>query len=685
MEILKNAGFDFSALFTETQRDSELVDKIVVQAGVPLFKVKRYLDKKVFDKHPYDGHIPISAVYAFVGVLYSVLYGYSNFIVANEYSSNFGNIKYKGINVNHQWSKSSEFEKLFQDYIRNFVVSGVNYFSLLRPFYEIRITKIFSKHKKYFPYFSSCNKNFLISGGNLGNGLWCGECAKCVFVFTLLSAFLKKNELLAIFKKNLFDDEALLPMFADILGLGNLKPFDCVGTFEESKAAFTLGAKKFKNSSVVKKLLPKVKISRKQTEELFRTNISLNIPSAFRLCGMESVLILGYGREGAVSKRYLKATLPELKIGVADKKISGNYLKKQRDFDAAIKTPGIPARNLEIPYTTATNIFFDLAERNGNKIIGVTGSKGKSTTASLIHSIVKESGKDVRLLGNIGQPMLEEWLCVVPSERIFVLELSSYQLENLDISPDIAVITNLFPEHMDYHGGADSYFLAKKNIIKYLDNDGIFVFDKKNKILSEWAEKTVGKSVDPAERNILNGVNVPLIGEHNLDNILLAWSVGRELGIDDETIKKAVEKFKPLPHRLEFVGDFKGIKFYDDAISTTPESTIKAIESLENISTIFLGGEDRGFDFSELEKALRNNGIKNIVLFPKSGNRILKSRKGFNIYQTKSMQKAVEFAFKYSEKGSVCLLSCASPSYSLWKNFEEKGDEFKKFVKKIGK
>ena len=136
-----------------------------------------------------------------------------------------------------------------------------------------------------------------------------------------------------------------------------------------------------------------------------------------------------------------------------------------------------------------------------------------------------------------------------------------------------------------------------------------------------------------------------------------------------------------MPHRLEFVGEFKGIKFYDDAISTTPESTIAALETLKGVETIFLGGEDRGYDFSELEKKLRAIKIKNIVLFPESGRRILKSRKGFNVLETKSMKKAVEFAFRYTPKGKTCLLSTASPSYSIWKNFEEKGDLFQKFVR----
>ena len=128
--------------------------------AVKFLKIQRFLDWQVFQKHKYDGHIPISAIYAFLGIFYAVLYRYSYFVVANEYSSNFGNIKYKGKTINHQWSKSSEFEDMFSDYVYNFISPDVKYFSLLRPFYEIRIAEIFSNYKKYFPYFSSCNKNF---------------------------------------------------------------------------------------------------------------------------------------------------------------------------------------------------------------------------------------------------------------------------------------------------------------------------------------------------------------------------------------------------------------------------------------------------------------------------------------------------------------------------------------------
>jgi UDP-N-acetylmuramoylalanine--D-glutamate ligase len=267
----------------------------------------------------------------------------------------------------------------------------------------------------------------------------------------------------------------------------------------------------------------------------------------------------------------------------------------------------------------------------------------------------------------------------VKKDEIFVLELSSYQLDDIHYSPNIAVITNLFPEHMDYHGGVEKYYNAKKNIINFQRTTDTFIFNQDNKILCEWAKESKAKVARFADSSSLATLKISLIGEHNKENIRAAIAVAKEFGIYDEVIKNAIEKFNPLPHRLEFVGEFSGIKFYDDAISTTPESTIMAIKSLGDVDTIFLGGADRGYNFSELEKVIKEYNIKNIVLFPDSGKKIKVGKR--NILRTKKMAEAVKFAFKYTERGKVCLLSCASPSYSLWKNFEEKGNQFKNFIK----
>lgn len=548
----------------------------------------------------------------------------------------------------------------------------------------------------------------------MGRGLWCGECPKCVFVFTLLSAFLNKKELVDIFGKNLYEDKNLLPLFKDILGFGNVhphtnlknnsgiimaksevalpvidsnskftykigvgvKPFDCVGTFEEAQTALYLTNKNFKNDFIVKQFIKKVHYS----ENIFKTQLGTNISEQFKFLGMENAYILGYGREGKITRSYLRKKYPKLKIGIGDESLRKDYLERQYEYDIAIKTPGIKKELVTIPYATATNIFFSQISGK-NMIIGVTGSKGKSTTASLIYEILKTSGKDVILLGNIGKPMLEALMHPIPKNRIFVLELSSYQLDDIRFSPDVAVVTNLFPEHMDYHGGLKNYYEAKHNIIRFQNENSYFVYDPNNKEMKKWLRDYKGRTV-PFSKKVLQS---NLLGTHNQKNIGAAISVAKILQIPDSVIKKAVRQFKGLSHRLELVGQFKGITFYDDAISTTPESTILAIEALKNIDTIFLGGEDRGYDFKKLEKVIKKYNIRNIVLFPESGKRILRYKKDLNVLDTSSMEKAVIFAYGNTGKGKICLLSCASPSYSLWKNFEEKGDQFKKFVIKLSR
>jgi UDP-N-acetylmuramoylalanine--D-glutamate ligase len=676
VELLKDHKIKSTAFVLEA-KDSLIIDGMIDKMKIDSLKIKRELDAKIFADLPdaLNGHVPISAIIAFSGYFAALLFGFQKVVVGNEYSSNFGNIEYRGMAINHQWSKSAEFEEAFQNYVGKNLSPDVEYFSLLRPFYEIRITQMFAKYKKYFPVFSSCNRNFKIKEEQ--HKRWCGECAKCVFVFTLLSAFLTKKDLLGIFKENLYEKQSLLPLFKDLLGVGNLKPFDCVGTFEETLEAFRRSAKKYKKTFIhmeLNRLLPK-----NENLEVMRPQKS-NLKPPYFFFGMNSVLLIGYAREGKETRKYLRKTFPNLKLGIADRKYGKDYLEKQDRYDVAVKTAGIPSSLIKTPYTTATNLFFSAVPKG--QIIGVTGTKGKSTTASLIHWILSKSGKKCRLLGNIGMPMLSALDKKISDNEYFVLELSSYQLEDIKYASHISVVLNLFPEHMDYHGGIEKYYAAKRNMVSRQSSDDVFVYNSEDKVLAKWAQESIAVSIPFVSDLALSINDTHLLGKHNVKNILAAATVARQLGITDEKIIKAVKDFRPLPHRLEFVGEFKGIKFFDDAISTTPESTIEAIESLKNVETIFLGGQDRGYDFSKLRKCIEKNKIKNVVLFPDTGERIFNALDIFdNVLRTKDMREAVKFAYAHTKKGSICLLSTASPSYSVWKDFEEKGNLFQKEVK----
>lgn len=654
-----------TSFLVETQRPDPISDEVISHIGNPSLKIRRILDPQLFGlpADAYNGHIPVSAIFAFTGLLSAILYDYRFVVVGNEHSSNFGNITCNGETINHQWSKSAEFESLLQEYTRKYITPDIVYFSVLRQFHEIRIAKLFAKHADYFPIFSSCNRSFKVFAER-GETRWCGECPKCAFTFLILSPFLPKEELVRIFQKNLFADASLVPLFGDILGFGEMKPFDCVGTFEESRVALRLSAEKFPGDIVMQTFLPQVGDVADLTIQVFSTVHAPTLPTPFRLLGIESILILGYGKEGKVTEQYLKQYYPHIRIGIADAELSDDYLGEQRNYDLVVKTPGIEKSKVTVPYVTATNVFFS---QKKNFTIGVTGSKGKSTTASLISAMLTEAGKKVRLLGNIGHPMLEALLQPVDPEEVFVIELSSYMLDDIEYSPDIAVLLNLFPDHMDYHGGVEPYYTAKRRIFQFQKPGDIRI------------EGPVDESV-PMDRSELT-----LLGDHNFQNIQMAVKVARLCDVPDDAIARALRNFKPLPHRLEHIGTFRGIDFYDDAISTTPESTIAAIRALKKVGTIFLGGTDRGYDFHALETVLHECDIRNIVLFPESGARILSSREGFHVFETESMEEAVAFAFKYTEPGKICLLSTASPSYSLWKNFEAKGDAFAHSVHAQGK
>lgn len=685
-EMLKEYRANVTAFVVETQRSSPIINDVVRTMGIPALRIRRVLDEQLFQEleGSYQGHVPVSAIYAFLGLLAAVLYDYRYVIVGNEWSSSVGNVRWKNDLVNHQWSKSAEFEERFQAYTRRFLTPDITYFSLLRPLTELRIAELFATYPRYFPFFSSCNRQFTARGIR-PESRWCGKCPKCAFVFLLLSATLPRQTVEQIFRRDLFAEPKLFNLFRDLLGFGSAKPFDCVGTFEEARAALWLTRARVARTAVGRAFLPKIVKPQALLRDVRRARDAPTMPPHFRFLGLKSVLLLGYGVEGRATHAYLRRRHRRLRVGITETRGEVRSRAYQARFDLAVKSPGIPRRFVSIPYTTATNLFFSHLRGTGALTIGITGSKGKSTTASLIAAILRAGGRRVRLLGNIGKPMLEALRTPLRRGDVFVLELSSHQLDDLRFSPRIAAALNLFPEHLPYHGGMEAYASAKQNIVTFQGPDDTFIYNPRDRRLRAWARKAVSRAVPWRERLPLPVRELPLLGAHNVENVRAAVTTARRLGVSDAAMRRALRAFRPLPHRLERVGTYRGITFYDDAISTAPESTIAALRSLPQVGTIFLGGEDRGVDFAPLERELRKRGVRNLVLFPESGRRILKSRRGFTILETSSMATAVRFAYRETPKGAVCLLSTASPSYSLWKNFEEKGRQFQRFVRRHGK
>jgi UDP-N-acetylmuramoylalanine--D-glutamate ligase len=449
-----------------------------------------------------------------------------------------------------------------------------------------------------------------------------------------------------------------------------------------------------------------------------------------------SVLLVGYGLEGKSTHQYLIKHHPEKKIGIADQQetikpitdskqvdlhLGKDYLQNIFHYDVIIKSAGVPLRLPELQkylesgkrLTSATNIFF--SECPG-MVIGVTGTKGKSTTSSLISDILKEKYQDVRLVGNIGQPALD-YLPGSDKNTIFVVELSSYQLEDIRYSPHIAVLLTVFPEHLNYHGDLSKYIKAKGRIVRYQTTQDIVIFNPSHKIVSSLASKTAAKkyrfSLYPQEEAncylkekdifiqrkkgkaefVLHRNEIPLLSEGNLENTLAAISVGTLLDVPLEKIREAVSEFKPLEHRLEFIGEYHGIRFFNDSLATIPEATINAIKALgKNVETLIAGGYDRGIDFSKLGKFLEKSQVKNLILFPPSGKRIWEelvkaspeNKPAIRKYYASSMKEAVQIAFQNTSNRKICLLSPASPSFGLFRDYQERGELFKKSVQRIG-
>ena len=423
----------------------------------------------------------------------------------------------------------------------------------------------------------------------------------------------------------------------------------------------------------------------------------------------KNIAILGFWLEGKSTLNFLlNNNFAFNKLSVLDMKAQPwletmgvsletgeHYLEHLDQFDVIFKSAGVPYSPELLQYQdkilTQMQFFF----RNyQERVIAITGSKGKSTMTSLIFSILKNAGYRVKLVGNIGNPVLEE-IDFAEELDFVVCELSSYMLERLEKKNYLSVLGNIFPEHMDWHGGFEKYVKAKLNILKGSEFNIVL-----QKTVEEYGLATAYENIETywiwGKTSWANGYFIHemqelfptedklLLGEHNTQNIAAAIAVALKIGVSMEVIHDTIKNFTGLPHRLQFVGEFQGVHFYDDAISTTPESTLEALKTFwKRIGTLFLGGTDRGYDFRLLMEKVQEYWIQNLVFFPPSGEkmaRLLPDFKG-KVLHTDDMQAAVAFAFQYTEPGKICLLSTASPSYSIWKNFEEKGDLFQKAIK----
>ena len=448
----------------------------------------------------------------------------------------------------------------------------------------------------------------------------------------------------------------------------------------------------------------------------------------------KKILILGFGREGISSYKFIRKILPEISITIADKDknvlnnidfilddncqtiLGKSYISNPENFDLILKTPGIPNNLLkdkvsQNKITSQTDLFLQLFSSN---TIGVTGTKGKSTTSSLIRHILSYYHKDVVLIGNIGVPpfdMIEK----IGKETRVVFEMSSYQLENISVSPHIAVILNLFQEHLDHYENFDGYQSAKFNITKFQSKNDWVIFNADNPSVNKLIAKSgfTGESLEfSSEKEISTGAflnregnvvfkqnenisefdfnnRLYLPGRHNLMNIMAAVCACKLLEISDNIISEAISGFKGLEHRLEYIGKYGNIHFYNDSIATIPEAAIEAVKTLKTVDTLILGGKDRGIDYSKLAKFISQSDITNLIFTGEAGKRILEEVEAIGISNKKKyflitrFDEIKQIIKQYTKPGYICLLSPAASSYDMFKNFEERGEAFKKIAGNI--
>ena len=418
----------------------------------------------------------------------------------------------------------------------------------------------------------------------------------------------------------------------------------------------------------------------------------------------KKILIVGGGVEGQATLRFLKKYFPNNVIDIVDQKDEENYLDKQEEYDIAIKSPGVRSSNIKIPYTTATNIFLSNAK---GKIIGVTGTKGKSTTSTLIVEMLKKQGFDAHLGGNIGQSPLD-FMDTLNDQSQTVLEMSSFQLQDVKKSPHRAVLLMIAPEHLDYHGSIETYIDAKRNILRFQDSSDFAVINRDYPATNESDLKTIArtfqvsreracdegcfvknKSVylrkDSREQEIINVEQIKLIGKHNLENVCAASMAAFLAGVSKENIANILRSFTGLPYRLEFVGELENIRFFNDSLATIPQATMEALDALEETETLITGGFDRGIDYKELGIKIANSKVKALILFPTTGAKIWKAvceatKTPPERFEVNTMQQAVRIAFTETSPGKICLMSPASASFNLFKNYKDRGNQFKKEV-----
>ena len=405
------------------------------------------------------------------------------------------------------------------------------------------------------------------------------------------------------------------------------------------------------------------------------------------------ILILGFGREGKSSLAFLKKYLPDAVVAVADKNAMAgvdyageDYLQSIHDYDIVIKTPGISLKDFDtqgVEITSQTDLFLSQFHR---QTIGISGTKGKSTTTSLIYHLLKSSGHDAILTGNIGIPCFDV-MEQIKEKSIVVYELSAHQLEYVHHSPRVGVLLNVFEEHLDHFGTFERYKHAKFNLLRFMGAHDYAVVHES--LMKETLGLGVNSVVFSQMEFDIDEKTLPILGPHNLMNTKAALCACSEYGVEVNGLMPYLYAFKPLEHRLELVGTFGGVTFVNDSISTIPQAAIAACETLQRVDFLLLGGFDREIDYAPLADYMVRHPVPHLLFTGKAGERMMRllQSKGVSskMQSYASMEEAFDYLKQNARQGDICLLSPAASSYDQYKNFEERGAKFKRLAQSFRK
>lgn len=390
-----------------------------------------------------------------------------------------------------------------------------------------------------------------------------------------------------------------------------------------------------------------------------------------------------------------------------------NNLENLNGFDIIFRSPSVMPYREELKkeaergaiITTEIEMVLKLTP---SKTIGITGTEGKTTTTSIIYEIIKKAGYNCFLGGNIGKPIFTLVKDMKPDD-VIILEMSSFQLTNMDVSPDISVVTNIFPDHLNVHSSYEDYREQKKNIFKYQSEDGIVVLNYDNEFTRKFAKDAPGKVIyfsskekledgyiydnkdetlkyceDGVRRHLIKSADIKLRGIHNYENICAALAATSTL-VDTDTAINTIKEFKGVQHRLEFVRELNNVKWYNDSIGTSPASTIAGLNAFSENIILLAGGSDKGLDYKEVGETIARK-VKTLILTGPTATKIEEATRNavngnkVEICYVENLEEAVKLANKKAKQGEVVLLSPASASFDAFKNFEDRGNKFKQFV-----